>query len=511
MARFKTSSSSRAQQWLFAQSLDDLVPAECDVRLFNEAMDCLDWRVLEESYASTGRPAYDPRVICKALCYAYAQGIRSSRQIERLMRYDVRYMWLAGGLKPDYRTLARFRRDKHTELKTMFAGSVRLCCRMKLVSLETVAVDGTKVRAGASTRSLYDSKRLTRELELAEQALREAEAVDAEEDAQARPSAAGRLPKHLKDPAKRLERLKALRKELEDSGAKAVSATDAECRMMKTTAGVKPCFNVQAVVDSSSQVIVAVATVHKEVDHGLLPEMLEQAEDNTGLRADMVLADGGYSDERALTYLQDKRQDALIPPGNGGGESRSKREARFAAVNFQYDEQRDVYVCPEGKVLSFRRLSKTPRNGEYRVFVANGCQGCCSYRACVPDGRGSRKIKVGPLEHLRRAMRERLSTDEGKQRYKRRAAIVEPVNGQLKHNRQFARLLLGGLAGAGSEVYLMTLAHNVMKTVQAVQSSVFCSLPWPLGAFSQLHSGLADFLASARRVGQIDTLALQGL
>ena len=63
MANFKRPGSDPSQQWLFARSLDELVPADCDVRVFSQMMDRLDWSTLESGYARLGRPAYDPRVL----------------------------------------------------------------------------------------------------------------------------------------------------------------------------------------------------------------------------------------------------------------------------------------------------------------------------------------------------------------------------------------------------------------------------------------------------------------
>jgi len=93
--------------------------------VLSEAMDRLDWTILEKTYFERGTPAYPPKVMTKILVYAYSKGIRSSRRIEELLHSDVRYMWLAGMLKPDFHTIARFRKEKFEALSELFADSAR--------------------------------------------------------------------------------------------------------------------------------------------------------------------------------------------------------------------------------------------------------------------------------------------------------------------------------------------------------------------------------------------------
>src|SRR4030042_417076 len=109
MANFKQLPMAPSQVLLFPVSVEEALPADCDVRLVGDAMEALDGRRSEAAYAETGRPAYPPKVMCKLLVYGYSKGIRSSRALEEALRHDQRYVWLAGGLKPDHSTIARFR------------------------------------------------------------------------------------------------------------------------------------------------------------------------------------------------------------------------------------------------------------------------------------------------------------------------------------------------------------------------------------------------------------------
>jgi transposase len=178
MASFKQMPMAPSQVVMFPVSVEDALPVDCDVRLVGEAMEALDWQGFEASYADTGRPAYPPKVMCKLLVYGYSKGIRSSRVLEEMARHDQRYIWLAGGLRPDHATIARFRKEHGKWFKQVYQATVRLCAEAGLVLLRVVATDGSKIAARASRRSLWDAKRLGKEMEAIDRILAEAEAAD---------------------------------------------------------------------------------------------------------------------------------------------------------------------------------------------------------------------------------------------------------------------------------------------------------------------------------------------
>lgn len=462
MSRFKEMPNSASQMWLIPPSLDEMLPSDCDVRLLGQVMDKLDWSRLEKSYAKTGRPAYPPRALGKILVYAYAKGVRSSRKIEELLEYDLRFMWLAGRLKPDFHTIARFRKDKFQELGELFVSGVRLCTAAGLVLMRAVAVDGTKIEANASKKSLYDGERIAKVREAVDKILREAEAVDEAEDAEYGEGNGRSLPDGLKDAEKRKAKIEEIAKQLKESGRKIVSSTDKESRMMKMGGRIRPGYNVQAAVDTEAQIIVAVGVTQSENDHGQLPDILEDVEANLGLSPDVVLADTGYSDEETLRAMDEAGQEALIPPTE---HPRNKSNDLFSSRCFLPVEEKDAYICPAGRELSFSGEHKTG-SGRYREYSAHGCKGCSFHKECVRKGRGSRRISVSVISELRDGMREKLKTPEGKEFYKLRMQTVEPAFGQIKANRQFGRFLLRGMEGARAEIALICLAHNLMKCVK---------------------------------------------
>lgn len=507
MGKFKEPRQPGSQMWLMPPSLDEAVAEALDVRLLSEVMDRLDWRGLEAGYSGIGCRAYPPKMMAKVLVYAYLKGIRSSRKIAEMVRYDTRMMWLAGGLTPDFHTLARFRRERLKGLEELFRGSVRLCMEMGLVAMRQMAVDGTKVRANASRKSLYDAKRLERERSFVEKVLAEAEAADAEEDAVF--GDGDGTPEELRDPKRRKEKLDEIERRLKESKREQVSTSDPDSRMMKTSDGIRMSYNVQAAVDEENQVIVGAYVTQSENDHGQLATMLGQVEENTGAKADVALADTGYSDQRTQKALAEREQDALIPPRR---QPRAQQRADgYDSECFVYERDKDVYICPCGRELT-RRQELTHNGGRYVVYAGVGCKQCMAQGECIRDRHHRERRLWRPLmSEARKLMRERLSTREGRELYAVRGRTVEPVFGQMKYNLRFDRMLLRGLDGARAEVALIHLVHNLMKCVRERMQSLR-GVIWGFGGLwkaigGQLAAWGVMFGSDALEIGHTTTAA----
>jgi transposase len=481
------------QVMLFGQSVEEALPEDNDVRCFADVMDYLDYSALEDKCPDRGCPPYPPQVMVKVLEYAYSKGIRSSRQIESLCRVDVRFIWLAGGLKPDHNTIARFRKNNHQQLKELFVESVRVCAEAGLVLLNAVYTDGTKLEAAASKRRVYSHSKLERHMVAIEKVLREAEEVDAKEDQIYGDGTGNEMPEDLRDATTRRAKLKEIARRLKDSKRTAVVETDADARVMMTRQGKHPAYNLQASVDEKNQVIVAMELTQNENDVGLLPEMVEQIEQNTGLSPDVSVVDAGYANQETLEWL-DEKHDALMVLQEGS--AKNDRNNLFASRCFLEDEERDVLICPAGRDLSFRGESQMG-SGTYRRYCANGCQSCSFYRQCVPKGGGSRRVSISVVARKRRAMQKKLESEEGKRLCEMRRQTAEPVFGQMKRNKGMTRLICWGKEGAVAESALMCIAHNVAKCVSsatarayitasvAVRFLVCCLTVW----FGQMNTG----------------------
>src|SRR5713226_9780914 len=187
-----------------------------------------------------GYPPYDPRLMVKLLVYGYANGVVSSRKLERASYRDVALRMLCADQHPDYRSIARFRARHLEALGELFVQALRLCRQARLVGLGALALDGTKLRANASRHKAMSYERMAKteaRLEAEIAAIRanvsalfaEAETIDAEEDERyGRDRRGDELPEELQRREQRLERIREAKQALEAEAAEREAARRAE-------------------------------------------------------------------------------------------------------------------------------------------------------------------------------------------------------------------------------------------------------------------------------------------
>ena len=142
---------NRTQINLFPESIEQYVSEEDPVRAYDAFIDALDIEELgiEINEQSIGPPQYNPIAMLKVLVYGYSYGWRSSRKLERALNHNVSFMWLSGGLKPDFKTINTFRSDNKQALKNTLKLCTRMCLKLDLIQGNTLFVDGSKFRANA--------------------------------------------------------------------------------------------------------------------------------------------------------------------------------------------------------------------------------------------------------------------------------------------------------------------------------------------------------------------------
>ena len=471
MSRFLDETDNSSQIWLFPPSLSEMIPQDCDVRPFKQMMDKLDYKTLIDSYSEKGRQPYPPHIMSKLLVYAYSNGIRSSRDIEKLAKYDVRYMWLCENFKPDHNTIARFRKDKYQYLTDLFAKSIILCEQCGLVSLKCIAIDGSKFESNTSKKSIYGEKEITASRKLAEKILIEAEKAD--EEGSNTDSDKDNKRKKAEELNSKAERAEA---ELKSSGRKTTSLSDPESRMMKTLHGKKFCFNIQMAVDVTSGVIVHSSVNNLENDHRQLPGVLGDIRKNLGLYPEAMLLDTGYCDDVNLGYARESNINALIPVQRHKSE-KENQENPYYGKNFEYCKDRDVLICPGNRELTFTKIRKNAHGSYYREYIITGC-GDCEFCAecCKHEPSRRRRVYLGIEHEYREDMKHKMSLDENKELFKKRKQSIEPTFGQIKQNYNLRRFNLRGIAGATAEIMLICIAYNIRKAVCCAVNSFKCRI-----------------------------------
>ena len=286
----------------FVDTLDREEWAELDVDINGEAM---------------GAPAYHPSALLSVWLHGFMTNVRSCRKLEAACRDQLPCLWLTGWQRPDHNTLWRFYQKHRRSMRTLFRRTVRTAVTLELVDLAVQAVDGTKVHANAAhTRSL-DAEQLNALLERTERAIAELEAQNEAGD----DPAPARLPERLTDRETLRRRVRQALDELavRKRNKSRVNLTDPDARALKARRGSITGYNAQAMVsplaggEENGMLVTAVDVVDSVNDEGSLTTMLERAEEETGVRTPLTLADAGYHAGQRLAASEQRKASGCQP------------------------------------------------------------------------------------------------------------------------------------------------------------------------------------------------------
>jgi transposase len=449
----------RQQTSLFPASLEEYVGANDPVRVYDAFVDQLDFRelgiVLDEQ--QMGPPEFDPAAMLKLLVYGYAYGIRSSRKLERALYHNVSFMWLMGGLQPDHKTIARFRRDHREALRKVLRQCVRLCVKLGLIEGNTLFVDGTKIRANAGMRESWSAERCERAIQEAEkhieQILRECDAVDESEEAK---ESLVRVPGDLAEAKALREKVKAIYQELQGGAKSSFNTTDPDCRHVQGRQGTHAGYNVQSVVDDKHGLIVQADVVETVNDRHQLKNQTSQANAVLGKPCQTVCADAGYDNNADWKDLEELGIAVVVKPNDQGP------PGPFTKDKFQFDAARDCYVCPVGNLLTYRSTSKQTYHRLYTITDAKLCRACAHFSTCTKSWSG-RNITRAPLEEIRKIIQDRYDSPAGQAIYARRQSKVEHPFGHIKRNLGVQAFLLRKFKGVRAEAALLATCFNIAR------------------------------------------------
>jgi len=308
---------------------DALDPAD-PVFFVDDAVEGMDLGAFEARYSAVGEHAFPPRMLLKLWLFGAIAGVYSGREIARRLYWDLRFKYLAGALRPNFRTINRFRSDHREAFAGVLLQTVQLAQAAGLAQLGRVAIDGTKQKANTSRYKAMSHKRMREAEERLKdeiaQIAAQIEELNAEEDARKGDDGdgSGGLPAELQLRERRREKIRAARRQLEEEKGDKLedrhqkSFADPEANLMKT--GEKAfayCYNAQ-VATSEDGIIVATAVSASPDDRTQLLPMIDAVKQNTGDRPEVVLADKGYLTEENLQKLRRRRQRCLIAVGREG-------------------------------------------------------------------------------------------------------------------------------------------------------------------------------------------------
>lgn len=457
---------SRSQTSLFPVSLEELIPEDHLVRVIDLYVAKLDLVQLGFDKAlpkGTGRPSYDPADQLKLYLYGYFQRIRSSRRLEVECQRNIEVMWLINRLKPDFKTIADFRKNNKPAFVATCRAFVQFCRTAGLIAGELVAIDGSKFQAVASSRRHMSLKRLKHQEQkldkriaqyLAE--LDEADKTEADEvvDRSAVKTALVQLEvRHSNNLT-----CQALMKSME---LEQFNTHESDARMMRTHKGPRVAYNVQTAVDAEHCLILHHEVTQDSDDRKQLEPMAKVAKEHLQQDELTVTADAGYSNGKQFQACEDENITVYVPP-NRSGNSSGKEKEFFDRTVFTYDASQDRYQCPAGKWLTLKQTSKGDRI--YQAAISD-CAGCPLKAQCTEARRRyvSRHAHEEAFERMERRMQA-----HPEMMVSRRSIVEHPFGNLKQWLFGNARFLLRQLEGTRAEMALAVHAYNLKRAINVL-------------------------------------------
>ena len=501
MARYKE--VDRNPRFLAVVLEEQIVPGTFECALDYLVDHELDLSALDARYANdeTGATAYDPRVMLKIVLLAYSRGLISSRRIEAACRQNVQFMALSGDSQPSYTHIAKFVRELADEIQPLFTQVLLTCDHMGLIGREMFAIDGVKLPANAS------KERSGTHAELLHRASRMEKAAKKMMAAHQRQDQGGDCPAEIAQ--RRQARVEALAREaqvtrefvathLPRTNKKGqelkTNITDPDSAKMATGKGVIQGYAAQAAVDAQHQIIVAAKVTGTGSEQAMLLPMVEAC---SPVRAEttLITADAGYHSDANLKALAEAKVNALIADNQ-----MRERDSRFAEQSRYRQEvlhdkrgtakkqtlyqPKDFHLNPDGRSLICPQGESLYSNGSQCIIngrrchkftgTLRGCGRCSQRERCLrhPERTKVRQVAIfkahqaSPLSATE-AMKRRIDSPNGRAQYSQRIGTVEPVFGNLRHNKRLNRFTLRGAAKVGTQWHLYCLVHNIEKLAGA--------------------------------------------
>ena len=451
---------NRHQMELLPLCIEEYVGSDDPVRVYDAFVETLNFNELGLVLDThrVGSPEYYPKAMLKLLLYGYSYGFRSSRKLERATYHNISFIWLMGGLKPDHKTIAEFRRKNKAVLKDVLKTCARLCIRLGLIAGNTLFVDGSKVRANASIKNTWTKEKGQRALgkidTRIEAILSECDAVDEYEESQ---DSLVKMRKELKNKKVLKVKVEEILRELKEKNKKSINTTDSECTRISGLQGSHAGYSLQNVVDEKYGLIVNSDVVSENNDLNQFREQITKANETLEKKCDVACADSGYANTEELQKI-DKQNIKVIVPSQ---RQASKKEAKpFDKSNFQYDSERDCYLCPEGHVLTYSYTNNYEGHKVYMMREKTNCKQCPHFGVCTKSKQG-RTIARLINEKVRQKLEAQYEQSESQTIYRLRKEKVELPFGHIKRNLKVDAFLLRGRDGAKAEASLLASCFNI--------------------------------------------------
>lgn len=511
MAKLHFRSYNPNQIVLFPQRIDLDIPQSSPVRIVSQVVDKLDLSSFYKLYHGVGRCSYHPRMMLKLIIYAYMNNIYSCRKIEESVRRDIHFIWLAGGEKPDFITINRFRNRVKDEISNIFTQLVLLLAAKGFVSLDVEYVDGTKIESKANKYTFVWRKSVERNranlMEKIKVLLSQIDDVAAQERLKSEDkvefkpeeltslseelnTALSQLPK-TKDKEEKKKRnekqrqIKELKKhadKLEEYDTKlntlgdrnSYSKTDPDATFMHlkedsmNSSVTKPGYNLQ--IATYNQIITNFGIYPNPTDTLTYIPFMKSFKERYGHYPSIEVADAGYGSQENYQFIEENKATAYVKYNHFYSEQRTNYEPDpFRPQAFVYNENGNFCTCPNGQRMEYIGNKEVKTRSGYvthkECFQSVSCEGCPLREQCF-KGEGNKVVERNfQLEKYREQAYKLLTSEEGKKQQLRRNIEPEAVFGQIKYNMGYRRFRHVGKDKVYMDFAFFAIAFNLKKMI----------------------------------------------
>ena len=457
----------RSQTQFLPPCLDDYVTPNAPARFIDAYVEGLDFAALGFTHAqpaATGRPPYHPADLLKLYLYGYLHRIRSSRRLEAEAARNLELIWLLRDLRPDFKTIADFRKDNRKAFKPLFKHFNLLCRKLDLFGAELVAIDGSKFKAVNNPRRHYTQEQLQKLVHKVEACIETYLADLDQQDAEAPGVPAAPHRAALEEKIARLQIRKdtydGLLAAMQASGQSEVSLTDADSRGQKRV-GVG--YNVQVAVDAKHDLIAAPDVVPQANDRGQLSPMAAAAQEALAVKKLRAVADKGYHEADQLEACEQAGIETFVPAqGTTSGQTHDGR-AVHPKEAFTYDAATDSYRCPAGQTLPRRHGAERKGKQWVEYYESAACRACGQKATCTTSAfrKIARRVNEAVVERAAARVAGAPAV------VAERKTIVEHVFGTLR-NWGHDTFLMKGLEKVRAEFDLSCLSYNLRRVLNLV-------------------------------------------
>jgi transposase len=452
-------------------SLEDFIVQDHEVRFidaFVNEIDLLKLGFQVQTLKKEGRPSFQTSVYLKLYLYAYLNGIRSSRKLEKECHRNIEVQWLLHGMTPNYHSISDFRKDNPKALRQLFKLFVSFLKDAELIAGEIIAIDGTKVRANNSKKANYSQKKIDRHIDYinnkVEEYLKELDEVDEADNQLKVRNVEAKIAK-LKE---RKIDYELLEMKLQASGDTQISTTDEDARaLLVQGVVVEICHNMQAAVDAKHNLVVATHTINRN-DRNAMTDIALEAKENLCVEGFTALLDKGYHNGRQIKQCTDDSITTIVAQQEIVNSNTKGTTPDYLVTKFIYNKEADTYTCPQGETLVSTGTWHTKKSEDkihyrFKTYRTPKCRDCPVQNLCTAKEDRRREIQRSEFADAVEANNKRYL--ENSELYRKRQEINEHIFGTIKRQWGFNHTNLRGLEKVNGEHSLIMLVYNIKRTI----------------------------------------------